>query len=85
MERHHRTGKVRSGIKTFWNIQNSSPIISSINTALKNFKKIKAAKSILHFSALYAKIPHDKLLYVLNEITDFTFKGGTRERWNQFG
>ena len=31
------------------------------------------------FSTFYTKIPHDKLLYVLNEITDFAFKGGTRD------
>ena len=24
-------------------------------------------------------MPHDKLLYTLNEITDFGFKGGTRD------
>ena len=33
--------------------------------------------STFDFSVLYTKIPHDKLLYVLNEITDFAFKGGT--------
>ena len=31
------------------------------------------------FSMLYTKIPHDKLLYVLNETTDFAFRGGTRD------
>ena len=31
------------------------------------------------FSMRYTKIPHDKLTYVLNEITDFAFKGGTRD------
>ena len=31
------------------------------------------------FSTLYTKIPHDKLLCVLNEITDFAFKIGTRD------
>ena len=35
--------------------------------------------SIFDLSILYTKIPHDKLLYVSNEITDFTFKGGTRD------
>ena len=32
--------------------------------------------STFDFSTLYTKIPHDQLLYVLNEITDFAFKGG---------
>ena len=31
------------------------------------------------FSTLYTKIPHDKLLYVLNEITYFACEGGTRD------
>ena len=35
--------------------------------------------TIFNFSMLYTKIPHDKLLYILNEITDFAFKGGTRD------
>ena len=35
--------------------------------------------STFDFSTLYTKIPHDKLLFVLNEITDFAFKGGTRD------
>ena len=33
--------------------------------------------STFDFSKFYTKIPHDKLPYVLNEITDFVFKGGT--------
>ena len=76
VERYHTKGKVWSGIKTFWTIQNSYPVISSIN----KLNKRKAAKSMstFDFSALYTKIPHDKLLHVLNEITDFAFEGGTR-------
>ena len=35
--------------------------------------------STFDFSKFYTKIPHDKLPYVLNEITDFVFKGGTRD------
>ena len=31
------------------------------------------------FSRLYTSIPHDKLMYVLNEITDFAFKIGPRD------
>ena len=29
-----------------------------------------------YISTLYTKIPHDKLLKVLNELTDFCFDGG---------
>ena len=77
MERYHTKGKVWSGIKTFWTIQNNYPVISSIN----KLNKHKAAKSMStsDFSRLYTKISHGKLLYVLNEITDFAFKCGTRD------
>ena len=34
--------------------------------------------STFDLSTLYTKIPHDKLLHVLNEITDFAFQDGTR-------
>ena len=35
--------------------------------------------STFDFSTLYTKIPHDKLLYVVNEMTDFASKVGTRD------
>ena len=70
VKRYHTKEKVWSGIRSFWTIENSYPVISSIN----KLNKRKAAKSIstLDFSTLYTKIPHDKL-YVLNQITDFAF------------
>ena len=40
--------------------------------------------STFDYSTLCTKIPHDKLLYVLNEITDFAFKGGTRDYVNVY-
>ena len=65
------------GNHNFLDYQNSYPVISSIN----KLNKLKAAKSVsaFEFSTLYTKILHNKLLYVLNEITDFTFKGWTRD------
>ena len=77
VERYHTKRKVWSGVKTFWTIQNNYPVISSIN----KLNKYKAAKSMstTDFATLYTKIPHDKLLYVLNEITDVAFKGGSRD------
>ena len=62
VKRYHTKGKVWSGIKTFWTIHNSYPVISSI----KKLNKCKAAKSMstFDFSMLDTKIPHDKLLYV---------------------
>ena len=35
--------------------------------------------STFDFSTLYTKIPHDKLLFVLNELIDVCFNGGSRE------
>ena len=35
--------------------------------------------STFDFSTLYTNIPHDKLMYVLNEKNDFAFKVGTRD------
>ena len=77
IEKYHQKGKVWSGINKFWIIQNTKPIIQSIN----DLNKRNAAKSIstFDFSTLYTKIPHDKLKQVLNEIIDFAFKGGTKE------
>ena len=50
---------------------------------MKKWKDIirKAAKrmSTFDFSMIYTKIPHDKLLYVLNKINDFPFKRGARD------
>ena len=73
MEKYHAKGKLWSGIKNVWTIENSYPLISSIN----KLNKRKAAKSISTFDIFYTKIPHDKLLYVLNGKTDFAFKDGT--------
>ena len=36
-------------------------------------------KTTSDFSALYTKIPHDKLLDVLYKVVDLVFKGGTRD------
>ena len=76
VERYHKKGKVWWRIKTFWTIQNSYPSISSIKL---NHHKAAKSVSTFDFSALYTKIPYDKLLYVLNEITEFAFKGGARD------
>ena len=77
VERYHTKRKVWSGVMTFWTIQNSYPVISSINKP--NERKAAKSMSTFDFSTPYTIIPHDKLLYVLNEINDFAFKGGTRD------
>ena len=78
VERYHLKGKVWSGIKKFWVILNNRPVINTI----AKINKRNSAKSLstFDFSTLYTKIPHNKLLEVLNNIIDFCFKGGTRDR-----
>ncbi len=63
------------GVKTFWVIQDKQPVVK----AIKNLNARKAAKSVMtfDFSTLYTKIPHCKLINVMNELTDFCFKGCT--------
>ena len=82
IERYHQKGKTWSGINKFWVIQNSKPIIQSVN----KLNKRNTAKSLstFDFSTLYTKIPHDKLIQVLNEIIDFAFKGGTKDLINVY-
>ena len=63
LERYHIKGKVWSGIKTFWTIQKSYPVISSINKL--NKRKAAKSRSTFSFSTLYTKIPHDKLTLLL--------------------
>ena len=77
VERYHLKGRLWSGINKFWIVQNNQPIIDKIN----KINKRNAAKhmSTFDFSTLDTKIPHDKLLFVLNNIVGFAFKGGTRE------
>ena len=66
------------GVKTFWVIQNNSFPLECINkiNKRKNAKQI----STFHFSTLYTKIPHDKLLDILYEVGKVVdFRGGTRD------
>ena len=78
IQNYHRKRRFWSGINTFWVIQNNNPVINS----LFKINKRKSAKHIstFDFSTLYTKIPHDKLIYVLNQVIDFAFTGGTRNR-----
>ena len=65
-----------SGVKSFWCIQNNAPVKKSIHKINSRSK----ARSVMtfDFSTLYTKIPHNKLLYVLNQLIDFCFKGGDK-------
>ena len=61
-------------VKTFWVIQNNQEVLKSLNSLNKRGKA--NCISTFDFSTLYTKIPHDKLLKVLNNIIDVCFDGG---------
>ena len=63
-----------TGVNTFWVVQNYKPVIDAMN----GLNKRRKAASVLtfDFSTLYTKLPHDKLLMVLNSLIDFCFDGG---------
>ena len=67
-----------SGIKPYWIVQNREPVLQAVRKSVPR----RSAKCIssFDFSTLYTKIPHDKLITVLNGIIDFVFKGGTRKK-----
>ena len=66
-----------SGVNTFWVIENNIPVLD----CLKKLSSRHKARSIntFDFSTLYTKIPHDKLIYVMNELVDFCFRGGDKQ------
>lgn len=75
---YHEKVKYFSGIKTFWVIQNNQPVLDSMIKI--NSKNRAKCISTFDFSTLYTKLPHDKLIDVLNNIIDFCFKGGTKNK-----
>ena len=78
IETYNAKSEFYSSVKTFWVIQNNQSVIVSIN----KLNRRNSAKSLItfDFSTLYTKIPHQKLLEVLNELIDFCFQGGTHEQ-----
>ena len=58
----------------FWVAQNNKPVIDAMNGLNKQRKATSV--SIFDFSTLYTKLPHNKLLMVLNSLIDFCFDGG---------
>ena len=73
IQSYHKKSKFYSGLNTFWIIQNNNAVLQTV----KNLNKRNAAKSVstYDFSTLYTKIPHHKLIEVLNKLIDFAFKG----------
>ena len=77
IETYNAKSKFYSSVKTFWVIQNNEDVIKSINKL--NTRNNANSISTFDFSTLYTKIPHQKLLDVLNHLVDFCFEGGTHE------
>ena len=75
-ENFHRNSKFDANYNKFWVIQNTDPVLATLNKI--NGKKSAKRISCFDFSTLYTNIPHDKLLEKLNDLVDFTFKGGNR-------
>ena len=67
-----------SGIKQYWIVNNREPVLNAVKRSWAR----RTAKCVtsFDFSTLYTKIPHDKLIDVLNKIINFAFQGGTRSK-----
>ena len=60
-------------------VQNNEPVIKSLDK-LSSIRRGKCmSTSTFDFSTLYTKIPHLKLISVLNELIDFCFQGDTNK------
>jgi len=75
VESYHNKSRYFSHINTFWVIQNNQPVLKAINKI--NHKSNAKSVVTYDFSTLYTKIPHGKLLEVLDTVIDFCFKGRT--------
>ena len=63
-----------TGVNTFWVVQNNKPVTDAMN-GLNNQRKATSVSTI-DFSTFHTKLPHNKLLMVLNSLIDFCFDGG---------
>ena len=66
-----------TGVNTFWVVQNNKPVIDAMNGLNKRRKATSV--STFDFSTLYTKLPHNKLLMILNSLIDSRFEGGERK------
>ena len=78
IENYHKKAHFYSGIKSYWIVQNRDPVLQAVRKSCE--RKTAKCISSFDFSTLYTKIPHDKLIDVLNKIIEFCFKGGTRDK-----
>ena len=76
IERYNLKASTFSGIKNFWVIQNSLPVLNTLDKI--NSKNNAKTISSFDFSTLYTNIPHSKLFEELSAIIKFVFKGGTK-------
>ena len=79
----HAKSKFYKNYNLSWVIENSQPLIDKLDVI--NTRKKAKEVSTFDFSTLCTNLPHDDLVQVLNEITDFTFDGGNRNfiRFNE--
>ena len=76
MENFHKNAKFLLNYNKFLVLQNSDPIIQSLN----DINKKKRAKSIAtyDFPTLYTKLLHDEIKSKLSSILDVAFQGGDK-------
>ena len=55
----------------FWVVQNTKTVMDAINKMRKRRKATSI--SVFDISTLYTKLPHNKLLIVLNVYKDYSF------------
>ena len=77
IESYNKKLKLFSGNNSFWVIQNNKPVVRNIKKL--NSRNKAQTVSTFDFTTLYTKIPHDKLVFVMNELIDVCFKGGTNQ------
>ena len=76
IEKYNQKASTFSGIKTFWVIQNSNPVLNALEKV--NIKKNAKTISSFDFSTLYTNILHSKLLDEISAVIKFVFKGGRK-------
>ena len=74
IQTHNNKCRFFTGVNTFWVVQNNKSVTDVMNGLNKRRKATSV--STFDFSKLHTKLPHTKLLMVLNSFIDFCFDGG---------
>ena len=77
IETYNKKAHYYSGVKSYWIISNRNPVLNNVQKSVT--RKSAKCVSSFDFSTLYTKIPHDKLIDVLQTIIEFVFKGGSKK------